>query len=78
MADELDAQLARKGRTVAVVIAGAMVLWLGLNFLGQQLGWPQRFAFLFDFAAIAALIWALVVTFQIRRARRDSNTNGQR
>jgi hypothetical protein len=31
-----------------------------------------RFVFLFDLAAIAALIWALVVTMQIWRARRDN------
>ena len=36
------------------------------------MGLSPRYAFLFDFAAIAALIWALVVTYQIWRARRDN------
>ena len=72
MSNELDQQLSKQGRLVGVVIAVAMVVWLGANWLGPQLGMPGRFAFLFDFAAIAALIWALVVTFQIRRKRREN------
>ena len=63
---------ARKGRTVGVVIAATMVVWMGAQWLGSQMGWPVRFVFLFDLAAIAALIWALVVTMQIWRARRDN------
>ncbi len=64
--------LARKGRTVGVVIAVTMLVWMGAQWLGGQMGWPVRFVFLFDLAAIAALIWALVVTYQIWRARRDN------
>ena len=60
----------RKARLVALVIAGAMLLWLGAQVLGSRLGLDPRYAFLFDFAAIAALIWALVVTWQIWRQRR--------
>ncbi len=63
--------LARKARMVGIVIAVTIVLWMALQVLGGQLGMAPRFAFLFDFAAIAALIWALVVTAQIWRARRD-------
>ena len=63
---------ARKGRTVGVVIAVTMLGWMGAQWLGSQMGWPVRFVFLFDLAAIAALIWALVVTMQIWRARRDN------
>ena len=65
-------QVSRKGRTVGVVIAVTMLLWMGAQWLGGQMGWSPRYAFLFDFAAIGALIWALVVTYQIWRARRDS------
>lgn len=68
----MDQQLAKQGRVVGVVIAVAMVAWIGANWLGPQLGMPGRYAFLFDFAAIAALIWALVTTFQIRRKRREN------
>lgn len=67
-----EEQLARKGRVVALVIAGAMLLWLAAQFIGGAIGLPGRYALLFDFAAIAALIWALVNVFQIWRARRTT------
>ena len=57
----------RQARLVAIVLAATMVLWMGAQFLGGRLGLEARFVFLFDFAAIAALIWALVVTWQIWR-----------
>lgn len=72
MAGDQDAQLARKGRVVALVIAGSMLLWLVAQWLGKALGLPGRYALLFDFAAIAALIWALVNIYQIWRARQNS------
>ncbi|MGC9368920.1 MAG: DUF5337 domain-containing protein [Paracoccaceae bacterium] len=64
--------IARKARMVAVVIAVTMVLWMGAQFLGGRLGWPARFVFLFDLAALAAFFWALVVSYQIWRDRRES------
>jgi uncharacterized membrane protein len=67
-----EMQLARKGRTVGVVIAVTMLVWMGAQWVGSQMDWPVRFIFLFDLAAIAALFWALVVTMQIWRARRDN------
>lgn len=66
-----EMELARKGRMAGVVIAVTMVAWMALQVLGGQLGLPERFVFLFDFAAIAAFVWALVVVAQIWRARRD-------
>ena len=69
--DGKEAQNARKGRIAAIVIAGAMMLWLAAQALGDKLGLPTRYVFLFDFAALAALFWALVVTYQIWRDRRE-------
>ncbi|KAJ55565.1 hypothetical protein ACMU_12795 [Actibacterium mucosum KCTC 23349] len=66
-----QAQNARKGRVAAIVIAATMVLWMAAQALGGQLGLPTRFVFLFDFAALAALLWALVVSYQIWRDRRE-------
>jgi Zn-dependent protease with chaperone function len=60
---------AQQARTVAFVIAGTMVLWMGAQWLGGHLGWQARYVFLFDFAALAAFFWAMVVTFQIWRKR---------
>ena len=71
MTSDQERQTARKARMVAVVIVATMVLWMGAQFLGGKIGLPSRYVFLFDFAAIAALIWALIVTNQIRQARRN-------
>jgi hypothetical protein len=71
MSREKDTPMARQGRRIALVIAGAMVLWLLLQEIGRQYGWPARYVFLFDFAAIAAMVWALIMTLRLWRARRD-------
>ncbi len=46
-----------------------MVVWMGANLIGGQIGLPTRFAFLFDLIALAAFFWALVVLFQAWRKR---------
>lgn len=71
-----DKHLARQSRLVAFVIAGTMLAWMGLQWLGGKMGWESRFVFLFDLAALAAFVWALVVTFRIWRqgkSRRPGN-----
>lgn len=60
---------ARQARLVAVVIAVTMLLWMGVQVVGGEMGWDTRYVFLFDFAALAAFLWALVVTYQIWRGR---------
>ncbi|MGR3755861.1 MAG: DUF5337 domain-containing protein [Tranquillimonas sp.] len=67
-----ERELGRQARMVSIVIAMAMVLWLAAQWLGPALGLPGRYAFLFDMAALAAFVWALVVTYRIWRARRDN------
>ena len=66
-----DIRLARKARLVALVIVVTMLGWMAAQWLGGRLGLEARYAFLFDFAALAAFIWALAVTWQIWRARRE-------
>jgi apolipoprotein N-acyltransferase len=66
-----DRALAGQARLAAVVMAGTMLLWMGAQFLGGQFGLAARWAFLFDFAALAAFFFALVVTFRVWRQRRD-------
>lgn len=70
-----DAVLAAKGRLVSIVIAGTMILWLLALWIGPKMGMPGRYAFLFDFAALAGLFWALMVSLQIRRARNAARDN---
>ncbi|MCX7645879.1 MAG: DUF5337 domain-containing protein [Rhodobacteraceae bacterium] len=72
MPDERDLRLARKARLAGTVMALTMVAWMGGQWAGGRLGLEARYAFLLDLAALAALFWALVVTYQIWRARRDA------
>ena len=50
------AELARKDaaqlRLAALVMAATGVLWLAANWAGQRYGWPSKYAFLADLAAI--------------------------
>jgi predicted MFS family arabinose efflux permease len=68
--DPADLKRARQARLVGIVLAGTMVLWMGAQWLGSHFGWETRFVFLFDLAALAAFLWAIVVTYQIWRGRR--------
>ncbi|WP_416368110.1 DUF5337 domain-containing protein [Tritonibacter mobilis] len=68
--DEQDKAIAAKGRHISLVIAGTMVAWLLLSLLvGPAIGLPGRYALLFDFAALAAMIYAGVNIVQLWRMR---------
>jgi hypothetical protein len=73
MSTEQDQAIAAKGRHIALVIAGTISLWVVISlFIGPLLGLPGRFALLFDFAALAGMIYALVNIFQLWRMRQDN------
>jgi hypothetical protein len=67
-----DEQLARQGRLIALVIAGTTLLWMAAQWVAVSMELSLRVLFLFDLAALAAFIWALVVGLQIWRKRRES------
>lgn len=69
MAPEPDPQR-KSARVASIVILVTMVIWMGASWIGGQIGLPTRYAFLFDFAALAALFWALVVLFQVWKSGR--------
>ena len=58
---------------VAVVIAITMLAWLGFQWVGGRYGLPEKYAFLADLVAIAAMIWSLLVTWRIWRRRNASS-----
>ncbi len=72
LSPDQEQALARKSRMVAVVIAVVVVLWMGAQWIGGQIGLDPKFAFLFDLAALAAFLWTMIVTYQIWRTRRDN------
>ncbi len=75
MSEAEDKALARKGRIAGLVIAVTMTLWVLLQWVAPAIGLPGRYALLFDFAALAALFWAMVVIYQMWRARAASREN---
>jgi hypothetical protein len=47
-----------------------MLGWMLLQQIGAQYNWPLKYTLLVDLFALAGFIWALIVVFQIWRARR--------
>ncbi len=61
----------QKARVASIVILVAMVGWMGASWIGGKIGLPIRYAFLFDFAAMAALLWAMVQLFQVWKSDQE-------
>lgn len=59
--------LARQARLAGLVMAVTIVAWVVLGWMGREFGWDPRYAFLIDFSALAAFVWALIVTVRIWR-----------
>ncbi|MEP3333016.1 DUF5337 domain-containing protein [Sedimentitalea sp.] len=73
MNDERNLAIARKGRHIALVIAGTTLFWLAVTlFIGPAVGLPGRYALLFDFIALAGFVYAGINTYQLWRMRQDS------
>ena len=72
MRDDHEKSLSRQARLVSLVIAATMIFWMLAQFIGGQLGLPSHYVFLFDLFALAGFFWALVVTWQIWRKRRNT------
>ena len=65
----------KKGRLAGLVIAGSMLLWLGLQWLAVVFNLSVRLMLVIDFVVIAAMAWSLLTTFQIWRARHHTEGN---
>ena len=61
----------KSARVASIVIFITMLGWMGASWIGGKIGLPIRYAFLFDFAALAALFWAMVVLFQVWKSGQD-------
>lgn len=73
MDKDREQAIARKGRHIGVVIAATMVIWLVMTlFVGPAANLPGRFALLFDFAALAAFVYAAINILQLWRMRQDN------
>jgi len=67
-----DAEIARKGRMAALVVAGTGVFWILATFLGGYLALDQRLRALFDLMALGGFVFALVLIHQLWRARQGN------
>ena len=60
----------RRGRTIALIIAGTGLFWIAATALGAFLGLTQRTRALFDLAALAGFGFAIYMLIDLWRARR--------
>ena len=73
MDEEQELKITRQGRVVSLVIAGAMLFWIAVQWLGPEICLSARFAVLIDLGVLAAFFWALVVSFQMWRKRQTDD-----
>ena len=73
MDEEQDRKIARQGRVVSLVIAGAMMFWIAMQWLGAEIGWGHGYTVLIDLGVLAAFFWALLVSFQMWRKRQTDD-----
>lgn len=71
MSKPTDQEIARQGRTIAIVIAAAGLLAIFAPQLTWALGATPRVEMLFYLFSVAAFIWSLVVTWKLWQKTRD-------
>ena len=64
-----DSEEARKGRRIALFIAGVGLVWILVTAIGAEYGWSQRTRALFDLVALAGFGAGIWMTYQLWRAR---------
>ncbi|MEO0342283.1 MAG: DUF5337 family protein [Pseudomonadota bacterium] len=66
-----ETALRSQARIAAIVMGVTVLVWLGATYIGGQLGLLSRYAFLFDFAALAAFAWSVIVLVRVLIKLRD-------
>jgi len=67
-----DAEIARRGRRAALVIAGTGLFWILATILGGVFALDQRLRALFDLMALGGFVFALVLIYQLWRMRQGN------
>ncbi|MFP4273942.1 MAG: DUF5337 family protein [Paracoccaceae bacterium] len=67
--EDRDRRIARQGRIVALVIAGAGLAAILAPWIVSAAGLPVRFEMLIYLATMGAFLWALVVAARLWRSR---------
>ncbi len=68
---EPDRARAARSRLVGATIAGTVLGWLALQFVGARLGLSTRLMGLADLIVLGVLAWAIFMAAGMWRARRD-------
>ena len=71
--DPSERYLARQARLVGAVLVMTMLLWLGAQWLGGEMGWQPKYVFLFDLAALAAFMVSCAVQVGIEEKHLETN-----
>lgn len=69
MADRQDFN--RRGRVIALVIAGTGLFWIAATIIGQALALDQRLRAFLDLVAGAGFIWSIWMIYGLWRDRRE-------
>lgn len=69
MADRQDFN--RRGRVIALAIAGTGLFWIAATVIGQALALDQRLRAFMDLVAGAGFIWAIWMIYGLWRDRRE-------
>ena len=60
----------KKGRLIALIIAGSVLFWSLLQGAAPSVGIPAHYMLLIDFFTLAALVWAMISLYIMVRSRR--------
>ena len=63
--------LLAQGRVIALVVAFAMLGWMGVQWLGGQMGWPTKYILLADLSAAAAFFWSVVAAWRLMQRLKE-------
>ncbi|SHH25992.1 DUF5337 domain-containing protein [Marivita hallyeonensis] len=66
-----NSEEARRGRRIALIIAGIGLFWILITAIGSEYGWSQRTRAFFDLLVLAGFGGALWMTYQLWRSRRN-------
>ena len=69
MEQSTDQKIAQRGRLLALVIAGTMLVWLAAQWIGPRIGLAGEYAVLIDLVVMAAFVMALYNGLQLWRIR---------
>jgi ABC-type phosphate transport system auxiliary subunit len=65
-------------KRIAIALVAVMGVWMLVQEIGAQYGWPPRYAILADFAALAGFIATLVATYRLWRLGQANGPSGRR